>query len=345
MSGTLTLDPSQLQAWQELNDLKSKLAAKSFLPWMVPNIKGIYLWGGVGRGKTYLLDLFFEQLPEKKKLRLHFYRFMQQVHQHLQEFSKQSDPLELVAKQFAKQARVICFDEFMVHDIADAMLLGSLLQFLLENKVTLVMTSNLRPDNLYANGLQRSQFLPAIDLLNDNLQVINVDHGIDYRMQMLRQFDLYHYPNEKSAEDKLKDFFVQLVPTGISYNIAIKINQRLIKTMAVADDIIWFDFQEICQGYYSAVDYIEIACCYHTVLISNIPQMTEAMDDAARRFINLIDTLYDHKVKLLVTAEVAPGQLYLGGNLAFEFKRTVSRLLEMQAEEYLSVAHEISRGI
>ena len=307
-------------------------------------IRGLYLWGGVGRGKTYLMDSFYESLPFPHKMRSHFHRFMRRVHAELKKLDGQKNPLQKVADIIAAEARVICFDEFFVSDITDAMILGSLMQELFARGVTLVATSNRVPDDLYKDGLQRARFLPAIDLLKKHTLVVNVDGGVDYRLRALEQAELYHSPLGEAADASLKRSFDSLLPANIAVQagVELEIEGRQIQARYEAEDIVWFEFDSICDGPRSQNDYISLACEYHTVLISNIPALGRAKDDQARRLINLVDEFYDRQVKLMVSAEKPLAELYSTGKLDFEFQRTISRLLEMQSHEYLAKPHRPS---
>lgn len=303
--------------------------------------KGLYLWGGVGRGKTYLMDVFFESLPFEQKMRAHFHRFMRRVHQELKALAGESDPLELVAERLSREAQVICFDEFFVSDITDAMILANLLDALFRRNVCLVATSNIEPDLLYKDGLQRARFLPAIALLNQHTEVVHVDSPMDYRLRALERAELYHCPLDDSADRSLEQSFNSLVPDpeAAQANVDLEIEGRLIRARRLADDVAWFDFSALCDGPRSQNDYIELARVYHAVLISNVPAFTPNLDDQARRFINLVDEFYDRNVKLILSAAEALDRLYQGGRLSFEFQRTASRLLEMQSHEYLARPH------
>ncbi len=302
-------------------------------------LMGLYFWGGVGRGKTYLVDTFYESLPFDEKMRVHFHRFMQRVHDDLRKFDGEKNPLTLVAEQLSKEIRVLCLDEFFVKDITDAMILAGLLGELFKNGVSLVTTSNIVPDGLYENGLQRARFLPAIDLLKKHTEIVNVDSGVDYRLRALEQAEIYHYPLDASANESLSKSFKSIALGAGQKNVAIEINHRDMQTLCLHDDVVWFDFNELCDGPRSQNDYIELAKEFHTVFLSDVPQMKRDTDDQARRFINLVDEFYDRNVKLIISAEAGISELYLGGNLSFEFDRTVSRLLEMQSHEYLAREH------
>lgn len=304
-------------------------------------IKGLYLYGGVGRGKTYLMDVFFESLPFQNKMRTHFHRFMQRVHAELTLLKQQKNPLESVARKISAEARVICFDEFFVSDIGDAMILGGLLTHLLNDGVTLVTTSNIQPDLLYENGLQRERFLPAIALLKRDTDVVELDGGVDYRLRSLQQARIYHSPLGVESDKELAGSFRRLIPEHavVQAGEIIEVLGRPITSRKCADDVIWFDFVELCGGPRSAYDYVELAKVYQTILLSNVPQLTAERDDMARRFVSLVDELYDRNVKLIISAEVPLLQLYVGSSLAFVFERTCSRLLEMQSHDYLAREH------
>ena len=303
---------------------------------------GLYLWGGVGRGKTYLMDIFYESLPFEKKMRVHFHRFMRRVHRELATLYNQKNPLDIVAKRLADDAKIICFDEFFVSDITDAMILAALLEALFKNGVAFVATSNIVPNDLYRDGLQRVRFLPAIDLLNKHTEVINVDGGTDYRLRVLEQAELYHWPLDEFADTSLTASFQSLVPDiyKIIKDTAINIEGRAIQARFLCEDVVWFDFMALCDGPRSQNDYIVIATEFHQVLISDIPELAEYQEDQARRFINLVDEFYDRSVKLIISAEKSIHELYSGRRLTFEFERTQSRLLEMQSHDYLSRPHK-----
>lgn len=345
-------DPAQEQAVLLLQDLYERLIAApdargGLLRGLISRLRsdpvepqmGLYLWGGVGRGKTYLVDAFFDCLPFERKTRVHFHRFMQRVHVELNRLEGEKNPLEQVAERLAQEARVVCFDEFFVTDIGDAMILAGLLEALFARGVTLVATSNIAPAGLYENGLQRQRFLPAIALLEQHTRVVNVDGGTDYRLRTLQQAELYHYPLDKGADRSLEDSFLRLAPEPGKHWERIEINQRYLTCRRVADDVAWFDFKELCDGPRSPSDYIELARIYHAVLISGVPQFTPDLNDQARRFINLVDEFYDRNVKLVLAAAEPLLELYAGGQLEFEFQRTVSRLQEMQSHDYLALEH------
>jgi cell division protein ZapE len=306
-----------------------------------PAIQGIYFWGGVGRGKTYLVDTFYDCLPFDKKMRVHFHRFMQRIHHELQQLKNQEDPLKIIAKKIASETRIICFDEFFVSDITDAMILGTLMEELFSYGIVLVATSNIEPDGLYKNGLQRARFLPAIDLINENTRVVNVDSGTDYRLRTLEQAEIYHYPLDDDAQKNLDMYFEKLAAETYESNTSITVEGREIKAMKKAESSIMFDFLAICDGPRSQTDYIELSRIYQNVLLANVTQMDETKDDIARRFIAMVDEFYERKVKLIISASVPPEELYVSGRLSFEFQRCLSRLQEMQSRDYLKEMHLI----
>ncbi|NLO80858.1 MAG: cell division protein ZapE [Xanthomonadaceae bacterium] len=302
-------------------------------------VKGLYLWGGVGRGKTYLVDVFFDSLPFPEKRRLHFHHFMQLVHDELRRNRDRQNPLQLIASRIAADTRVLCFDEFFVTDIADAMLLGGLLEGLFAEGVTLVATSNIPPDELYKDGLQRARFLPAIELIKRHTTVLNVDSGIDYRLRYLERVEIYHTPADERSEQLFAQEFEHLAGGPGQADAQLEIAGRLIPTRRLADNVVWFDFAAICGSPRSASDYIEIGRRFHTVLVSGIPRLAGEQDNEARRFIAMIDEFYDRAVNFLCTAAVPPEELYQGYHLRFAFERTVSRLQEMRSREYLARPH------
>ncbi len=303
-------------------------------------VQGLYLWGGVGRGKTYLMDLFFHALPGRRKLRMHFHRFMLMVHRRLGEAKGRSDPLVHVADDIAKDVDIICFDEFFVSDIGDAMILANLLGALFGAGVTLVATSNIEPNRLYEHGLQRRKFMPAIALIERHCAVLNVDGGIDYRLRSLDKAPVFHFPLDAAAERAMQALFAELTRgLRVEQGKVLDIQERKIPTLAWSEGLVWFDFAVLCGGPRSAADYIEIARQYHTVLVSGVPVLGERDDDKARRFITLVDEFYDHGVKLVLSAAVDLADLYQGPDLQFPFARTRSRLLEMQSRDYLGSPH------
>jgi len=346
-------DPAQEQAVKLLQDLYERLLVAhrkhsgGLAGWFrrargqVPEPEtGLYLWGGVGRGKTYLVDTFYECLPYKRKMRVHFHRFMRRVHDELRDLAGEKNPLEKVADRLAEEAKVVCFDEFYVSDIADAMILGGLLEALFARGVTLVATSNIEPARLYENGLQRQRFLPAIALVEKYTRVVNVDAGIDYRLRTLQRAELYHYPLDPAADESLRDSFDKLAAHPGNHWERMEVNGRYLTCRCRADDVGWFDFAELCDGPRSQNDYIELSRIFHAVLVSGVPVFESGMDDQARRFINLVDEFYDRNVKLVLAAAAPLAALYGGGRLSFEFQRTVSRLQEMQSHEYLAKEHK-----
>lgn len=349
-AGEFLEDAAQAQVVALLDDLYQRLINRpepSGLSGLLGRLRkqrpapeqGLYVWGGVGRGKTMLMDLFYDCLPADRRLRMHFHRFMRRVHDGLNEWSGNADPLRKVAAGIAAEADVLCFDEFFVSDIGDAMILAEVLDELFKLGVTLVATSNVEPQHLYENGLQRRRFLPAIDLLYAHTHVQHIDDGLDFRLRALKQAEIYHFPLGKAAEASLMHSFTALAPDTPEENVVLQIENRPIHTRMVADDVVWFDFAQLCEGPRSQNDYIELAMVYHAVLLSNVPVLTILKENAARRFISLVDEFYDHGVKLIISAEAGITELYQGERLRFEFERTQSRLLEMQSEEYLAGSH------
>src|SRR6476661_180385 len=296
--------------------------------------QGVYLWGGVGRGKSFLMDSFYSVVPLNRKTRLHFHEFMRDVHRQLDELKGVADPLDTVAKNIAKKYRLICFDEFHVSDVADAMIMYNLLSALFENGVSFVMTSNYDPDKLYPDGLHRDRMLPTIALLKDKLDVMNVDAGIDYRHRALEQVEAYYTPLNAASDHELRDTWAKVADTA-DENPIVHIEQREIRALRHAGGAIWFDFATLCGGPRSQNDYLELASRFHTVILSSVPRMSASMSSEARRFTWLIDVFYDHKVKLIMSAEVPAEELYTEGVLSNEFHRTVSRIIEMQSREYM----------
>lgn len=341
-------DPSQLRAIEALdrcangwviyqkkrsNALK-KLIAHPEIP------KGVYMFGGVGRGKSFLMDCFFKFVPIERKTRLHFHEFMREVHRELHDLQGTINPLDELGKRISKRYKLICFDEFHVADITDAMILHRLLIAMFKHGIGFVTTSNFKPDDLYPNGLHRDRLLPAIELLNARLEVINVDNGTDYRMNTLDQAHLYHTPLTTSAKQMMSETFDRLAECP-DQGASLVIESRTIYAIRRAGGVIWFDFHQLCGGPRSQNDYLEIAAQFHTVFLSDVPQMSEAMASQARRFTWLIDVLYDRHIKLIVSAEVLPESLYVQGPLSHEFPRTISRLQEMQSSEYLALGRRV----
>lgn len=345
-SGAFVADPAQAKAVDTLERVYRELVAyppKSGLAlrWLPsrmtrwPPVRGAYLWGGVGRGKTWLMDAFFDDLPFGRKRRTHFHRFMRDVHQRRRNYAERSDPLDPIAEDLAREARVLCFDEFYVSDIADAMILGRLTEALFERGVTLVATSNCAPDQLYRGGLQRARFLPAIERLNRHCEVLNVDGGTDYRLRDLDQLALYVTGPDTTA---LKALFDRLAPQA-NRNVALDINDRSLPATAAGESAAWFTFSTLCMGPRSSDDYIELAHLYQWIVLSEVPQLGGNLENEARRFINLVDECYDRRVNLVIQADVSVESLYSGQRLRFEFERTYSRLTEMQTRAYLDEPH------
>jgi cell division protein ZapE len=345
-------DPAQLAAVVALSELRQRLIRRhrvnrrglSMLRAVLrrpplPAETGLYLWGAVGRGKTWLMDMFFDSLPFAQKRRRHFHRFMQDVHNGLKENAGHQAPLERVADGIASGVQVLCFDEFFVSDIADAMILGTLLAALFERGVTLVATSNSAPDELYRDGLQRQRFLPAIDAIKQHTRVLAMDGGTDYRLRRLTRAGTYLLTTNPGTEARLAGLYRGLTHGAAAAPGAIEIAGRQIVTLGLNRQAVWFDFRAICEGPRSTEDYIEVARTWPAVLMSHVPVLTQQDEDAARRLIALVDELYDRRVKLVMTAAAALTQLYQGERLQFEFQRTLSRLTEMQSVEYLSQPH------
>ncbi len=300
---------------------------------------GLYLWGSVGRGKTFLMDMFQQSLPEGTALRVHFHRFMQDIHARLRDLSGQSDPLVTVAQQIADQHRVICLDEFFVLDIGDAMILGNLLKALFERGVVLVTTSNTAPRNLYKDGLQRESFLPAIDSLEQHCETVELVSATDWRLRALKQAPVYHCPLDAAAEAQMQETFHRVAGGTDRENFSMTLNDRQVSVRRETNGVIWFDFAALCEGPRGVADYIELARSYSTLLVSGVPQFTRQTEDAARRFVELVDELYDRGVKLVLTAAAPITKLYDGQRLRVAFARTESRLIEMQSEDYLASEH------
>lgn len=339
-------DPAQLRAVEALERCAADWAAykeqrSNFFKKLVnrPEIpRGVYMYGGVGRGKSFLMDCFYQAVPVVRKTRLHFHEFMREVHRELAEMQGTVNPLAALGERIAKRYRLICFDEFHVADITDAMILHRLLEALFDNGVGFVTTSNFRPDDLYPNGLHRDRILPAIQLLNAKLEVINVDNGTDYRRRTMEQVKLYHVPLGAAADAEMNDAFTRLAESH-DEDPVLHIEHREIRARRKAGGVVWFDFRTLCGGPRSQNDYLEIATQFHTVLLSDVPRMSARNASEARRFTWLVDVLYDRRVKLILSAEVQPEALYTEGPLSHEFPRTVSRLGEMQSAEFLALEH------
>jgi cell division protein ZapE len=396
-------DPIQLAVIERLDDLRARLIAAReadsslMRRWLgalggstaSQPVRGLYLWGGVGRGKTWMMDLFFQSLPFPERRRRHFHRFMHDVHAELKTLREREAPLDVVAEHIAQDARVLCFDELFVSDIADAMILGGLFAALFKRGVTLVATSNVKPQDLYKDGLQRQRFVPTIDLLEQHVDVVAVDGSTDYRLRRLTQAGTYLPSNAADTPHRLKELFGELAdhgsgdngghsasdnsggardapegglvetppatnsalpfsltgrpwpsPAGFHAGKTIDIEGRPIPVIRESGGVVWFDFMALCSGPRSQEDYIEIARNYQSVIVSEVPVFDSMHEDEARRFIALVDELYDRNVNLIVSAAAAPAELYRGDRVAFQFERTISRLIEMQSEEYLAREHK-----
>jgi cell division protein ZapE len=301
-------------------------------------VRGLYLWGSVGRGKTWLMDLFLGTLQTQRASRIHFHRFMARVHDDLARHEARRDPLKHAARSWAKRCDVLCFDEFFVSDIADAMLLGGLLTALFEENVVLVTTSNVHPDDLYRDGLQRARFLPAIESIKHHCRVVELDGERDHRLRLLESAGVYHLSSTPGSEARMEERFEQF-SGGEDLDHDFLINGRRFRARRRGLDVVWLDFAELCEKPRSARDYIEIARDFNTILVSGLPQLGDAQSDAARRFITLVDELYDRNVKLILSAAKEIDEIYRGERLAFEFQRTRSRLIEMQSHDYLARPH------
>lgn len=316
----------------------SKLLGKRDTPTREP-VRGLYMWGGVGRGKTWLMDLFYLSLPGERKQRLHFHRFMLRVHEELTTLQGQSDPLEIVADRFKAQTDVLCFDEFFVSDITDAMLLGGLMKALFARGITLVATSNIPPDELYRNGLQRARFLPAIEAIKQFCDVMNVDAGIDYRLRTLTQAHLWLSPLGEETAQQMDKLWLALAGAPRSHAPELEINHRPLATLGVENQTLAVSFATLCVDARSQHDYIALSRLFHTVMLFEVPVMTKLMENEARRFIALVDEFYERHVKLVVSAAAPLHEIYQGDRVKFEFQRCLSRLQEMQSEEYLKREH------
>lgn len=351
-AGTHERDPAQLGAVLRLDELHARLStAAGATPWSRfliflrlqkehrEPVTGLYLWGGVGRGKTWLMDLFHASLTGTRKRRVHFYRFMREVHHALRAHDGSRDPLPQVAAEIAAEVDVLCFDELFVTDIGDAMILGGLFAALFERGVTLVATSNVPPSGLYHDGLQRARFLPAIDLLERHTEVFEIGGGTDYRLRALQRATLYHFPDDAAATERMTTGFRAIAGGNGVADAELEVDGRIIAARRVADGVAWFEFDTLCDGPRGASDYIELARSYHTLFVSGVPRLDASLDNQARRFITLVDECYDRRVKLVISASVALQELYGGKRLRFEFQRTSSRLQEMQSNEYLAEPH------
>ncbi len=338
-------DPAQQRAvdalercereWADYKARRGNAVTKLLVRPPIP--RGVYMWGGVGRGKSFLMDCFFQAVPLTRKTRLHFHEFMREVHRELQDLKGTVNPLDELGQRIARRFRLICFDEFFVADVTDAMILHRLLDSMFANRVSIVTTSNFHPDGLYPNGLHRDRILPAIELLKAKLEVINVDAGTDYRQRSLAEIDMVHTPLGEAAEAAMARAFERLAEAR-DEDPVMNIEHRELRSLRRAGGVVWFDFKTLCGGPRSQNDYLEIASRFHTLLLSNVPQMSPRLASEARRFTWLVDVLYDRRVKLVLSTAVAPEQLYTEGPLAHEFPRTVSRLHEMQSAEFLALA-------
>ncbi|QJQ52370.1 cell division protein ZapE [Vitreoscilla stercoraria] len=328
------------QLWGELMAFKQKrnrFLGRSIRSPQSPN--GLYLWGGVGRGKSFLMDAFFGCLPYRRKRRVHFHAFMAEMHARLGKYKSEENPVDIVAAELAREVRVLCFDEFHVSDIADAMILGRLLEGLFNRGVVMVATSNYEPKNLYFQGQNRSSFLPTIALIENHLQVINVDGGEDHRLRTLTQAPIFLVPNDSQHEAKLSELFEKMTQGQTRLENTISIWDRPLKAKAHTSKAIWFEFETLCFGPRSQADYLYLAQNYEMVFVSNMTALTPLQRNEARRLTWLVDVFYDYRVKMCATSEVEAGEIYIEGSFAEEFTRTVSRMVEMQSHNYLSLPH------
>lgn len=303
-------------------------------------VQGLYLWGGVGRGKTWLMDLFYDALPIKNKYRSHFHRYIREIHEQLDNHKGKKNPLRHIAREFSRQYRLLCLDEFHVSDITDAMILHGLLKALLEQGVILVFTSNIEPDDLYKEGLQRERFIPAIKLIKQFNNKLKIEDGIDHRLNTMQQNEAYYFPLNETNQIRLEQYFLRLCPCPPKTNTSLKINHRDLPVYKMADDVAWFIFDQMFNSPRAVADYIELAKLFHTVFISGIPYLSELNEDKTRRFIQLMDEFYDRNVKVIMSAVDTPEKLYQGKILKFEFERTVSRMEEMKSVNYLQKPHK-----
>ena len=348
VAGHWQSDPAQQAALPELDRLHARLIAAqpdSMIERLAARlrepepVRGLYLWGRVGRGKTFLADLLYDSLGDVPRQRWHFHRFMGEVHGRLRHLPNTADTLSVVARALSADLRVLLLDEFFVGDIGDAMILGRLLDQLLARGVTLVTTSNIPPAALYRDGLQRASFLPCIALLETHCRVLQLDSAHDYRLRQLTRAATYLTPLGEASEQALAAHFERLAGHSTPGDTSLLINDRPVPLKAQADGVAWFEFAALCEGPRAAADYIELARDFHTVLLSNVPRLGSESDDATRRFVYLVDEFYDRHVNLLLSAAADPLALYRGQKLEREFERTSSRLIEMQSAEYLAREH------
>ena len=344
--GRITFDDGQWRALMPLDRMQQALlkpVRKSPLRLLRPRrpagVPGAYLWGGVGSGKTLLMDLFYHSLPAGVGKRIHFHRYMQAIHQQKSQLGEQQQPLARIARQAAARYRVLCLDEFAVTDITDAMLLSGLLKYLFAQRVTLLTTSNIEPDNLYAGGLQRERFLPAIALLKQHTQRLQVDSGTDYRMAFLHTAPTYLTPLNAQQGRLMQQTFARFCDQCETSKTMLDIGGRDVAVVATGSGVVWFEADVLCEAPRSKTDYIELSKRFHTVFVANLTTFDKLRDDAARRFIELIDELYDRSVNLILSADAPADKLYRGKRLTEPFQRTVSRLWEMQSDDYLARPH------
>ncbi|MFK7993793.1 MAG: cell division protein ZapE [Granulosicoccus sp.] len=360
-AGVLRVDVEQRAVMQKLDLISDELSRRKnwvapsrslFARWKKPGtnkvkgIQGLYLWGGVGRGKTHLCDLFFDAVSFQDKTRLHFHRFMQQIHSDLRKLEGVENPMQIIADDWSSHSRLLLLDEIHVNDITDAMLLGGLLTALFSRGVTLVTTSNVRPEGLYKDGLQRARFIPAIAQIRDHTQVLEMVGVTDYRLRLLQKEPVYRVSRfengmaDRKTREMMQDYFDTIRADFDISSTTIEINSRQLPAIGHSADVAWFNFDTLCNTSRSTNDYIELASLFQTILISDVPVMDDTTNDSARRFVNMIDEFYDRHVKLILSAEARADKLYTGKRLAFEFERAASRLFEMQTTEYLGAMHQ-----
>tara|TARA_Y100000590_G_scaffold128333_1_gene146717 strand:+ start:2879 stop:3937 length:1059 start_codon:yes stop_codon:yes gene_type:complete len=338
-SGKLIEDPEQKELMIKLDSLQKEVISRSNSWFNKKSVRGLYIFGSVGTGKTQLMDIFFQSLETNKKIRLHFHRFMQNLHDDMNALTSQKDPIKYIVEKLSRETNVLCFDEFFVEDIGDAMILSRFLGKLFEEGIPLVTTSNIHPDFLYEDGLHRDRFYPAIEALKDNCQIHRLQSETDYRLRNLQQEKTQLISGEKETDGILSRHFNSLAQGEIKLNQPIEILGRNINALRLSEGVVWFRFSDICGGPRSSKDYIEISKEFHSLLISDIPLLRETQDNEVRRFIALIDECYERKVNLIISSEKTINDIYLGSKLLSIFQRTKSRLEEMKSKDYLSLPH------
>jgi cell division protein ZapE len=350
----LTVDPDQKPVLSQFDRLYQELTQSNHLvanPGVFTQLlgrlaqrtghspRGIYLWGGVGRGKTMIMDVFHQSLAGPRTRRTHFHRFMLEVHQRLRQLRDQKDPLRQISRVISRKTRLLCLDELFVEDIGDAMILGGLLHGLFDAGVCLTFTSNHRPAGLYRDGLQRGRFLPSIDLIEAHTRVCHLDGKRDYRLELLGRSNVFHTPHDTNTDRIFRRLFLEIASGNGEFDTSVRINDRLIPARAIAEGVSWFDFEVLCEGPRSKADYAELSRSCHTILISDIPQLHSHQDDAVRRLVELIDELYDRRVNVIVSAAGPPETLYRGSRMTLPFNRSASRLMAFQSPDYIAQPH------